>query len=184
MKNNGPEKNAGGICDFRLLRDLRKHEKMSLEELSARSGVSVSVISKLERNCGNAEMDTLYRIARVFGMTLSDFIALAENRISHQVDEEKYESGGFVFRRVSYGNLRCMHATASAGARISTPELHRDDYELGWVLHGKLKFTLPKETYILTEGMSIQFDALLHHTYEALEDVEIILIHLRKGKRF
>ena len=32
--------------------------------------------------------------------------------------------------------------------------------------------------------MSIQFDALLHHTYEALEDVEIILVHLRKGKRF
>ena len=65
------------LWDFRLVRELRKREKMSLEQLSERSGVSVSVISKLERNTGNAEMETLYRIARVFGMTLSDLIALA-----------------------------------------------------------------------------------------------------------
>ena len=172
------------IWDFRLVRDLRKREKMSLEQLSERSGVSVSVISKLERNSGRAEMETLYRIARVFGLTLSDLIALAENRISQQVNEKSYQSGDFHFRRVTYNNLRCMYAEAKAGARVSTPELHRDDYELCWVLRGKLKFTLPKETHILAAGMSIQFDALLHHTYEAIEDVEMILIHLRKGKRF
>ena len=33
------------IWDFRLVRELRKREKMSLEQLSERSGVSVSVIS-------------------------------------------------------------------------------------------------------------------------------------------
>ena len=172
------------IYDFRLVRDLRKQGKMSLEQLSQKSGVSISVISKLERNSGHAEMETLYRIARVFGLTLSDLIALAENRISHQVNEECYQSGSFHFRRVMYNNLRCMHAEAKAGARVSTPELHRDDYELCWVLRGKLKFTLPKETHILSAGMSIQFDALMHHSYEAIEDVEMILIHLRKGKRF
>ncbi|MBO7146142.1 MAG: helix-turn-helix domain-containing protein [Lentisphaeria bacterium] len=172
------------LCDFSILRDLRKREKMSLEELSLRSGVSVSVISKLERNNNNAEMETLYRLAKVFGMTLSDFIALAENRISHLVDEEHYRSGSFTFRRVSYGNMRCMYARAEAGAMVSTPELHRDDYEMCWVLKGKLRFSLPKENYELTAGMSIQFDALLPHTFEALEDLEMILVHLRKGKRF
>jgi len=172
------------IWDFRLVRDLRKREKLSLEQLSERSGVSVSVISKLERNSGQAEMETLYRIAKAFGLTLSDLIALAENRISQQVDESNYCSGMFRFRRVQYDNLRCMYAEAEAGAKVSTPELHRDDYELCWVLRGKLKFTLPKETHILTAGMSIQFDALLHHTYEAIEKVEMVLVHLRKGKRF
>ena len=172
------------LWDFRLVRDLRKREKMSLKQLSERSGVSVSVISKLERNAGTAEMDTLYRIARVFGLTLSDLIALAENRIARQVNEEKYRSGAFSFRRVAYNNLRCMFAKAPAGAKVSTPELHRDDYELCWVLRGKLKFALPKETHVLTAGMSIQFDALMHHSYEAVEDVEMLLLHLRKGKRF
>ena len=32
--------------------------------------------------------------------------------------------------------------------------------------------------------MSLQFDALMPHTYEVLEDCEIIIIHLKKGNRF
>jgi len=172
------------ICNFEILRDLRKHESMSIQQLSEKSGVSASVISKLERNQTSAETDTLYRIARVFGMTLSDLFLLAENRISHAVQAEKYESGGFTFSRVSYGNMRCMHAAARKGAALSTPELHRDDYELCWVLRGKVRITLPKESHELKSGMSLQFDALLEHTYEALENTEMILVHLRKPKRF
>ena len=97
-------------------------------------------------------MDTLYRIARVFGMTLSDLISLAENQTAHLVREEKYKSGDFTFQRVTYGNVRTMHAFASRGARLSKPELHRDDYELLWVLRGILKITLPNESYELTRA--------------------------------
>ena len=172
------------ICDFGILRELRKRENMSIAELSERSGISASVISKLERNRNIAEMDTLYRIARVFGLTLSDLISLAENRTSHCVGQERYQSGDFIFERVSYANMRCMHAGAKKGAKVSRPELHRDDYELCWVLKGRLRFSLPNEAYELKQGESIQFDALLEHTYEALEDSELIIVHLRKGKRF
>lgn len=177
-----PEQEA--ICNFMILRELRKREHLSIAELSEKSGVSASVISKLERNQSSAEMDTLYRIARVFGMTLSDLISLAENQTAHLVREEKYKSGDFTFNRVSYGNMRTMYAFAKKGSRLSKPELHRDDYELLWVLRGMLKITLPNESYELTAGMSIQFDALLSHSYEVLEDCELIITHLRKGKRF
>ena len=70
------------ICDFAILRELRKNAEMSIAELSERSGVSASVISKLNgiRIRGD---DTLYRIARVFGLTLSDLISLAEKKTSH-----------------------------------------------------------------------------------------------------
>ena len=172
------------ICNFMILRELRKREHLSIAELSEKSGVSASVISKLERNQSSAEMDTLYRIARVFGMTLSDLISLAENQTAHLVREEKYQSGDFTFNRVTYGNVRTMYAFAGKGSRLSKPELHRDDYELLWVLRGMLKITLPNESYELSAGMSIQFDALLSHSYEVLEDCELIITHLRKGKRF
>ena len=172
------------ICDFAVLRDLRKREKMSIAELSRQSGVSQSVISKLERNQTTAEMETLFRIARVFGLTLADLISLAENRRSHKVSAVQYRSGDFLFQRISYNKLRCMHAVAEAGATVSSPELHRDDYELCWVLKGKLQFTLPEETHLLTAGQSIQFDALLPHTYRALEKSEIVIVHLQKEKRF
>lgn len=174
----------GRICDFSILRELRKRESMSIADLAGRSGISASVISKLERNRTAAEMDTLYRIARVFGLTLSDLISLAENRTAHCVGQERYQSGDFVFERVSYANMRCMHAVAKKGAKVSRPELHRDDYELCWVLKGGLRFSLPRESYEVRQGMSIQFDALLEHTYEALDDSELIIVHLKKGKRF
>ena len=117
-------------------------------------------------------------------MTLSDLISLAEGRIAHLVAEERYRSGSFAFRRVAYGNIRCMAASAPKGARLSTPELHKDDYELLWVQKGRIAFHLPNEDHIMEAGMSIQFDALISHTYEVLEDCELFIAHIRKGKRF
>ena len=172
------------ICDFRILRELRKSRKLNILELSEQSGVSASVISKLERNQTNAEFDTLFRLARVFGMSLGDLINLAENKVAHLIEEENYQSGDFDFRRISYGNFRCMHGEAAKGTKLSTPDLHGDDLESCWVLNGKIKIELPNETCILSRGMSVQFDALLPHTYEVLADCEIIIIHIKKGNRF
>ena len=172
------------ICNFSILRELRKQHGMNIADLAEKSGVSSSVISKLERNQTIAEMETLYRLAKVFGLTLSDLISLAENRTSHIGESERYKSGDFVFDRIDYGNMRAMHAIAPKNAKLFRPEIHRDDYEMCWVISGKVRFSLPNETYILTGGESIQFDALLTHNYETLEESEIIIVHLKKGKRF
>ena len=172
------------ICDFSILRELRKQHGMNIADLAEKSGVSSSVISKLERNQTIAEMETLYRLAKVFGLTLSDIISLAENRTSHISRSERYQSGDFVFDRINYGNMRSMHVVAPANSKLSRPEIHRDDYEMCWVLKGKIRFSLPNEDYILTTGDSIQFDALLTHNYETLEDSEILIVHIKKGKRF
>ena len=172
------------IYDCSILRELRKREGLNIAEFAENSGVSASVISKLERNQCVAELETIFRLARVLGLTASDLIALAENRTAHLASSEKYKNDGFSFERVTYGNMRCIRGTAPAGAEISKPRLHRDDYELCWVLKGRLMFYLPNEKHELKAGESIQFDAMLEHTYEALEDCEIILVHMRKNKRF
>jgi transcriptional regulator with XRE-family HTH domain len=172
------------IYDFSILRDLRKREGLNIAELSDKSGVSASVISKLERNQCVAELETIFRLAKVFGLTASDLIALAENRTAQRASSEKYTNEGFSFEKVSYGNIRCIRGKAPAGAKVSKPRLHGDDYELCWVLKGHVIFYLPNEKYELKTGESIQFDAMLEHTYEALEESEIILVHMRKNKRF
>ena len=79
------------ICDFSILRELRKLHQLSIADLSAQSGVSASVISKLERNQTAGEMETCFRLARVFGLTLSDLISLAENRTSHRTAAKNYK---------------------------------------------------------------------------------------------
>ena len=100
------------VCDFGILRRLRKSRNLSMAEVAELSGISISVISKLERNQTAAELNTLYRLAKVFRISLSDLIFLAENQVSHRADEEKYSSGSFSFSRITYGNVRCMHGFA------------------------------------------------------------------------
>lgn len=170
--------------DFAVLRDLRKRAGLTIGEVCGRSGVSAAVISRLERNQSTAELDTLYRLARVFGLTATDLLSLTERRRAQATVEKSYTSNGFRFRVVRYGNLQAFHGEAARGAHIRKPEIHHDDYELCWVLRGRIRLALPDEVHLLEAGQAVQFDAVLEHTYEALEDCAIIIIHLTKGKRF
>ena len=170
--------------DFSVLRRLREQHEMTLAALSAASGVSSAVISKLERNQQSAELDTLYRLGRAFGMSATDLMALAESPLAHRTNEKAYRSGEFKFRQVKYANVVALLGTAAAGAKVSRPEIHHDDTELCWVTTGKLRLSLPHEECVLAAGESIQFDAIQQHTYEALADSEFVILHLRKDKRY
>ena len=170
--------------DFTILRELRKRAGLSIGEVSAESGVSAAVISKLERNRTRAELDTLYRLARVFGITAAELLNLAEARLSHPLKATAHRNEDFLFREINYKNIRCLHGRAGKGSRVSHPNVHRDDYELCWILDGTLRLTLPSESYELSAGQSLQFDALLEPTYEALTDCELLILHIRKENRF
>ncbi len=172
------------IFDFSILRELRKRENLTIGEVSGRSGVSIAVISKLERNQTRAELETLFRLSRVFGLNAADLINLAESQTAHRASAEEYESGAFGFRRIRYGNLTCFHGKARKGATVSRPEIHQDDYELCWVLDGSVRIRLPHEQHDLAGGQAIQFDAILEHTYEATKDCVVVIVHLPKPKRF
>jgi transcriptional regulator with XRE-family HTH domain len=157
---------------------------MTIGDVSKRSGISPAVISKLERNQTRAELETLFRLSRVFGMTATDLLALSETRTAHRATASAHIGGDFVFKEIQYGNARLLFGEAPEGAKVSRPEIHHDDYEVCWVLTGKIRLILPHEQHDLKTGEAIQFDAILHHTYEALEDSQLIILHLRKGKRF
>lgn len=170
--------------DFSVLRRLREQHDLTLAALSEASGVSPGVISKLERNQQSAELDTLFRLARAFGLSTTDLLAMAESPLAHRTAEKPYRSGEFRFRQVKYANVVALLGSAPAGARVNRPEIHHDDTEVCWVTEGKLRLSLPHEECVLAAGESIQFDAIQQHTYEALADSEFVILHLRKDKRY
>lgn len=172
------------MYDFGVLRALRKREGLTLEEVAQRSGLSTAVISRLERNQSSAELETLFRLARVFRMTASDLLGLAEAPLAHRQTQDQYRSGGFLFQRIRYANVSCFLGTAARGAQVTRPEIHHDDLETCWVLEGRVCLRLPHETHELGAGESLQFDAIQAHTYEALEDSRLFILHLRKAKRY
>ncbi|MBL7077212.1 MAG: helix-turn-helix domain-containing protein [Kiritimatiellae bacterium] len=178
------EAGSAAMYDFSVVRELRRREGWTIGELAGKTGVSAAVISKLERNLSMAELPTLFKLGRAFGVNAADLLSLAEFRTAHVAHEEQHDSGGFKFRGISYANARCLYGEAKAGATISRPEIHQDDYEICWVLEGSIRFILPNEVHVLKAGDCIQFDALLEHTFEAIEDCRIILQQLKKDKRF
>lgn len=175
---------VGKMYDFSILRELRKTEGLSINKVSERAAVSSSVISKLERNQCSVELETIYRLGRVFGLNPSDLLSLAESRSAHKKKASFRSSNGFKFSEISYGNIVCLYGSGEKGARTSRPEIHRDDYELCWILGGVVEVSLPHEKLRLREGDAIQFDAMLEHSYQVIEDCSIMIVHIRKDKRF
>ncbi len=170
--------------DFSIVRDLRKRAGMTLEDVSQKSGVSIAGLSKLERNQNMIELDTLYRLARVFGLSATDLLNLAESCSAHCKNTEKYTSGPFNFKKVGFKGIDCFYATAKAGGQLSKPEAHGDEFEICWLHSGSIRIILPREQHDLTPGQALKFDAALEHSYEILEDSEITILHLEKTHRF
>lgn len=170
--------------DFSIVRDLRKRVGMTLDDVSQKSGVSIAGISKLERNQNMIELDTLYRLARVFGLSATDLLNLAESCSATCREADTYTSGPFEFKKVSFKGIDCFEASAKCGGKLSKPEAHGDEFEICWLRSGSIRITLPRESHLLAPGHALKFDAALTHSYEILEDSEITILHLEKSHRF
>ena len=170
--------------DFSVVRDLRKAEGLTLQQVADRSGLSVAGLSKLERNQNLIELETLYRLARVFGLTATDLLSLAESRSAQRKSVQRYQSGPFDFEKLTCRGLDLFHATARAGDSLQHPEAHGDEYEVCWVREGEINILFSHERHALHPGEALQFDAILPHTYEIIRDASLVIAHLTKSHRF
>ena len=60
------------------LSSLRKRKNMTLDDLSAKSGVSKSILSQIERDLSNPTVTTISRVSDALGEKLSDFFLKIE----------------------------------------------------------------------------------------------------------
>ena len=68
---------------------LRKRKNMTLDELSANSGVSKSILSQIERDLSNPTVTTVSRIAEALDEKLSDFFLKIEVEETNSVESSK-----------------------------------------------------------------------------------------------
>ena len=71
------------------LSSLRKRKKMTLDDLSAKSGVSKSILSQIERDLSNPTVATISRIADALGEKLSDFFSKIEVEEENSIESSK-----------------------------------------------------------------------------------------------
>ncbi len=167
--------------DFSIIRHLRKRMGLTIYGLSEKCGVSYVALSKLERNLGNPELKTLDRIARVLDIETHNLLALAEHDRPQIVDAvQEHDESGFDFHRATISGVHVSLVQAKKGTAGAGDHTHADDYEILFVLKGKVRLTVKNSDYEVNEGQAVRFDCIFDHNYEMLEDTTAIHVLLAK----
>lgn len=161
------------------LRDLRLRRGLGMRELAARSGVSHSAISLIERDRMSPSVDTLGAVLGALGQTVSAFFADLESAVPARVfypgadlaeigraDKVSYRLVG-----MDYPNRRMLLLSERYAPGAATDGLiaHNAE-EAGIVTRGAVEVTVGGETRILREGDGYYFDSRLPHRFRNAAD--------------
>ncbi|MFD4762181.1 helix-turn-helix domain-containing protein [Streptomyces sp. NPDC058439] len=152
------------------LGELRTGRGWSLDELSRRSGVSRSTLSRLERGELSPTAALLGTLCTVYGRTMSRLLMEVEAEAPQLVPAARQsvwrdEASGFVRRSVSppHTGLRAevIEGTLDAGAAIAYESAPVPGVEQHvWVLEGTVEITVDGAVHTVDSGDCLRF--LLH----------------------
>jgi transcriptional regulator with XRE-family HTH domain len=153
------------------VREARHGRKLTLEKLANASGVSVSMVSLLERGRASPSISTLVAIAGALGLSLADLIVESPSDVNGSVvrvsDQRVIETAQHVVRRLlAEDRKRGVSVVVNEYASntgSSTIPLSHNGFEYGYILEGVLTVELDGACYLLKEGDMISFDSRRNH---------------------
>ncbi|WP_392668557.1 helix-turn-helix domain-containing protein [Streptomyces sp. LN785] len=164
------EEAAAAAVDARLaarLGELRAGRGWSLDEVSRRSGVSRSTLSRLERGELSPTAAQLGRLCTVYERTMSRLLMDVEAEPPQLVPAGQQpvwrdEASGFVRRSVSppHSALRAeiIEGVLDAGARIAYDDAPVPGLEQHiWVLEGTVEITVENTVHTVRRGDCLRF---------------------------
>jgi transcriptional regulator with XRE-family HTH domain len=148
------------------VRELRAARGLSLDALSAKSGVSRSMISLIERGESSSTAVVLEKLASGLGVTLpalfdaASVATPARDPVARRADQPEWRDpgSGYVRRNVSPSGvpqpMQIVEIEFPPGARVAFENAGRDlrVYQQVWVLKGAIDVTLGTERQRLREG--------------------------------
>lgn len=163
------------------IRGLRLERAMTLHQLAQRCGVSVSMLSSVERADKAATVVVLDRIATGLGIPLPDLlVGQAGGRVVVRRRAEQdvaVEAGGWrrtVLTPVVAGvNFEWIHTVLPAGCDAGTFEAYAaGSHEFVVVEAGELTLTIDGEAHVLDAGDSVYYAADTPHGFANHGDTE------------
>lgn len=157
------------------LKHQRRRQSLSLEQLASMSGVSRSMISKIERGEAVPSTVVLSRLAESLGVTFAKLMLPAAEReilvIPASVQPVlRDQASGFQRRCLSpvlpgRGIDWVLNTLPPGGATGEFTAHRRGVEEYIYVLRGRLRATIGERMLILSEGDSLYFEADLPHAF-------------------
>ena len=160
------------------LKALRTRRGLGMRELAARSGVSHSAISLIERERMSPSVDTLGAILAALGATLSSYFAdLESGSPSHPFyrGETLVEIGrpdriSYRLIGMDYPNRRMLMLTERyAPGAVTEPSIAHRAEEAGIVIQGAVEVTVGARTAVLRQGDAYYFDSQQPHRFRNVD---------------
>lgn len=147
------------------VRMLRSERGYTLDDLAARSGVSRSAISLIERSATSPTVVVLEKLATGLAVPLASLFDVAADQeppspVACRSSQPRWRDprSGYVRRSVSPPDwpspIQIAEAELPAGAAVSFEAAHREveAHEQIWVLSGSIEVTAGSESYLLESG--------------------------------
>jgi len=154
------------------LRDLRRRQKMTLEKLAKRTGLTSSFLSQIERNITFPSVKSLREIAAALNTKVSrffeeerrrDFIFVKKDKRKKVVNDKLksyYEvlASGLLDIRMEPSLL-----ILKTGGKMEKQSDSLDGEEFVFVLKGKVELVRNPEKFIMEKGDSVYFKGVKSH---------------------
>jgi transcriptional regulator with XRE-family HTH domain len=170
------------------LRQLRSRRGLTLSELAAETGVSVSTLSRLEAGLRRPTLEQLLPLARAHGVTLDDLVD-APPTGDPRVHLRPISTGdGCTILPLTRrpGGVQAYKFVLPAGRDDAEPELRtHEGYDWAFVLNGRLRLVLGDHDLVLEPGEVAEFDTRTPHWFGATSagPVEFLSLVGKQGER-
>jgi transcriptional regulator with XRE-family HTH domain len=162
------------------LQHLRKERTLTLDELSAASGVSRSMLSQIERGQANPTLATVWHLSNALGVELAEFVGMHRIERRGRIDvtaasfvpEIRTEDGQCVLRILSpadkAGSMEFYHLTIAPHGELTSDAHARGSSEHLTVLDGELTVISADTSATVGTGAIARYPADVPHAIRNL----------------
>jgi transcriptional regulator with XRE-family HTH domain len=158
---------------FKKIKDLRQERGLTLKDLSAKTDLSVSFLSQVERGSSSLAITSLKKIADAFEVPITQFFdSETNNNYVVKIESRKpfnIEGSSATYTRLNgefaARSLEPLMVTLSPKQAQTQTSSHPGE-EFYYVLNGAVLFNVDGEEYFLKEGDSIHFPSNVPHLWE------------------
>ena len=160
------------------IRELRRTQNISIEQLSEITGLSTGLISQIERDITGPSLASMWKIAQALNVPINFFFdeANEENPIVRKNFRKKImlPNSNITYELLSPDlknrKIECLLIEIQPGECSTDEQIAHEGEECGFVIKGNLKVKWGAKEYLLGEGDSIYFDSTIPHRYVNIGD--------------
>lgn len=189
MDDNGRKINSSPSLEESIgsaIRELRLRDGLTIAQIAVKADVSKGMLSKIENGHASAGTDTLARIARALGVSMSMLFSKYDAAATEAQHVKKGLGMEVVRRGTKSGHTYHLLAYNQGPTKVYEPFLITMDddsqryptfqhpgIEFLYMLEGELEYRCGQQTYLLESGDSLSFQGDVPHGPERLANFPV-----------